>query len=62
MGKELKNVDLMTLVALALALALCFSQELVPGFPDGSVVKNPLANSKAHGFDPWVGKMPWRRK
>ena len=60
MGKELKNVDLMTLVALA--LALCFSQQLVPGFPDSSVVKNQLASSRAHGFDPWVGKMPWRRK
>jgi len=29
------------------------------------VVKNPPANSgdiKRHGFNPWVGKMPWRRK
>ena len=60
MGKELKNLDLMTLVTLA--LALCFSQQLVPGLPGGSVVKNPPANSKTHGFDPWVGKMPWRRK
>ena len=23
------------------------------------VVKNPTANA---GFDPWVGKIPWRRK
>ena len=60
MGKELKNLDLMTLVTLA--LALCISQQLVPGLPGGSVVKNPPANSKTHGFDPWVGKMPWRRK
>ena len=35
------------------------------GFPNGSVVKNPPANNrslKRHGFDPWVGKIPWRRK
>ena len=29
------------------------------GFPGGSVVKNLPANS---GDDPWVGKVPWRRK
>ena len=35
------------------------------GFPNGSMVKNPPANNrslKRHGFDPWVGKIPWRRK
>ena len=29
------------------------------------MVKNPLANAediKKSGFDPWVGKIPWRRK
>ena len=33
------------------------------GFPGGSVVKNPPA-SAGDGqmqFDPWVGKIPWRR-
>ena len=27
------------------------------------VVKNPLAmqETKRHGFDPWVGEIPWRR-
>ena len=28
------------------------------------MVKNPLANlvkSNRHGFDPWVGKIPWKR-
>ena len=25
------------------------------------VVKNPPAVQR-HGFDPWVGKIPWRRK
>ena len=29
------------------------------GFPGGSVVKNLPANS---GDDPWVGKIPWRRR
>ena len=31
------------------------------GFPGGSVVKNLLANAgdtRKHGFDPWLGKVP----
>ena len=32
------------------------------GFPAGSVVKNLRANAGHHGFHPWVGKIPWRRK
>ena len=32
------------------------------GFPAGSVVNNPPANAGDMGFDPWVGKIPWRRK
>ena len=34
------------------------------GFPPGSGVKNLLAvqeSGRSHGFDPWVGKIPWRR-
>ena len=32
------------------------------GFPSGSVVKDPPANAGDPGFDPWVRKIPWRRK
>ena len=39
------------------------------GFPSGSVGKKKFACSagdclqcKRHGFHPWVGKIPWRRK
>ena len=33
------------------------------GFPGGSVVKNlPATQEPSRGFDPWVGKIPWRRK
>ena len=33
------------------------------GFPGASVIKNLPANAvKRLGFDPWVGKIPWRRK
>jgi len=34
------------------------------GFPGSKVVKNPPANAgdKRCGFDPWVRKIPWRRK
>ena len=34
------------------------------GFPGGSVVKNPPANAGTtmrYRFDPWVGKIPWRK-
>ena len=26
------------------------------------MVKNFPASARRHGFDPWVGKIPWRRK
>ena len=35
------------------------------GFPGGSVVKNPPANAGNSGdadSNPWIGKIPWRRK
>ena len=34
------------------------------GFPGGSLVKNPPANvgDVGDGFDPWVRKIPWKRK
>ena len=33
------------------------------GFPGGSVVKNmpAMQRRRKHRFDPWVGKIPWRR-
>ena len=33
-------------------------------FPDGASCKEPVGQCrrhKRHGFDPWVGKIPWRR-
>ena len=35
------------------------------GFPCGACVKEPACQcrrQKRHGFDPWVRKIPWRRK
>ena len=32
------------------------------GFPDGTVGKEPPCQHKRHWFNPWVGKIPWRRK
>ena len=37
----------------------------VRGFPGGATGKEPACpcrRQKRHGFDPWVGKIPWRRK
>ena len=32
------------------------------GFPGGSVSKEPTCQCRRLRFDPWVGKIPWRRK
>ena len=34
------------------------------GFPGGARGKEPACQcreNKRHGFDPWVGKIPWKR-
>ena len=40
-------------------------QQRLGGLPGGSVVKNLPANARRcrrHEFDPWVRKIPWRKK
>ena len=32
------------------------------GFPGGSAGKESTCNAGRSGFDPWVGKIPWRRE
>ena len=41
-----------------------FSKDFLRDFSDGRAVKNPPANAgdARLGYDPWVGKIPWRRK
>ena len=37
---------------------------LIMGFPGGTSGKEPACHCrrhKKHGFDPWVGKLPWRK-
>ena len=37
---------------------------MFPGFPGGTSGKEPASQCRTHkrcGFDPWVGKTPWRR-
>ena len=44
------------------ATVLCFATLLI-GFPGGSVLtKEPTCQCGSPKFDPWVGKIPWRRK
>ena len=36
----------------------------IPGFPGGTSGKEPASHYrryKRHSFDPWVGRIPWRR-
>ena len=37
-------------------------QEADLGFPGGTSGKEPACQCQRHGFDPWVRKIPWRRK
>ena len=42
----------------------CFTEHLLH-FPGGTSIKEPACQCRGHkrlGFDPWVGKIPWRRK
>ena len=32
------------------------------GFPESSVVKRICLQCERPGFDPWIGKIPWRRE
>ena len=45
-------------------LANWATKEAQRGFPGGASDKEPACQSRRHkrcGFDPWVGKIPWRR-
>jgi len=37
---------------------------MVYNFPSGSVIKNltEMQGTQRCGFNPWVGKIPWKRK
>ena len=37
-------------------------KDTLMGFPGGSEGKESACNAGRPGFDPWVGKIPWRRK
>ena len=40
----------------------CLSSHMLKGFSGGSVVKKSTCQRRRQGFDPWVGKIPWRWK
>ena len=43
-----------------LRLVLYYSSKSIVGFPDSSVGKESVCQSRRHRFYPWVGKIPWR--
>ena len=43
-------------------LVISFLLNAYMGFPGGSEVKASASNGGGPGFNPWVGKIPWRRK
>ena len=50
-----------------LCISLCYLDQVCTlfwGFPGGSVVKESAyqsRNRRRHGFDPWIGKIAWKR-
>ena len=40
----------------------CYSLHLLLGFPGGAEVKSVCLQCGRSGFDPWVRRIPWRRK
>ena len=42
--------------------SLCILCIEISGFTDGSDSKESASNGRRTGFDPWVGKIPWRRE
>ena len=43
---------------------ICCRLEQASGFPAGASGKEPACQCrrpKSHGFDPWIGKIPWRK-
>ena len=48
--------------SLSIRVVLNTPHRVCEGFPGGSVVKNLSANAADISFNPWVGKIPWRRK
>ena len=57
--------DLVVVVVVCLTWKTFFECNCSAGFPGGSAVKIPLTildTCRRLGFNPWVGKTPWRRK
>ena len=44
------------------SVSSCSLLPAVLGFPGGSAVKQSACQCRRHEFDPWVRKIPWRRK
>jgi len=44
-----------------LLLPCCYIKLRSKGFPGGSDGKESARNAGDLGFNPWVGKIPWRR-
>ena len=48
----------------SLIVCLAFREPLGPcgNLPGGASDKEATCQCRRHGFDPWVGKIPWRRR
>ena len=55
-GSDMKKLCDLSKCAIATLFMVC------RGFPGGASGKEPVCQCRRRGFDPWIRKIPWRRK
>ena len=60
---ELSNIPFYVGMCVCLYTHMHIYIHIYMGFPGGSmIIKEPSYQCSRDGFDPWMGKVPWRRK
>ena len=62
--KELDKTEPLSIHSSSVASTICFWVYFMQGFPGGANGKEPACQCtrcKRCGFNPWVGKIPWRK-
>ena len=64
-GEGNRSVGSQEIIIYDYSVHFCTALNFSLGLPSSVMVKKPPVNAedvKRSGFDPWVGKIPWRRK
>ena len=57
-----QNLDLHTILIIYFNRILYFKVLEISAFPGDTSGKEPACQCRKCGFDPWIGRIPWRRK